>query len=61
MGGGICNVEGEVNTGPDVSEDIEGSLHFFDASNENTVVRIPAVEVHVASCFDIEHERLKNK
>lgn len=41
--------------------DFEGSLHFFDESDENTVVRVLAFEVQDASCFSLEYERLQDK
>lgn len=58
MGCGLRDLDGETELWTDVSEELEGSLHFFDASDEYIVVRISEVEVPVASCFDLEYKRL---
>lgn len=61
MGACHCDVEGEDDTYSDVSKDFEGSLHFFNVSNEDTFILVQAVDVIVAFCFNVEYERVQDK
>lgn len=53
-------MEREVEIGLESSEDFKRFLYFLDPSNENAIVRVPAIETQVAPCLDLENERLND-